>query len=293
MQAQDYRMVRWAVMMRTRKPSSFAFKNAYDEGKIVRLHLLRGTWQLVSNEDYWWMLDLISPKATSVVKDGWRVIKSASMILSSIWFTRYLFKNRWDAVCNKQRPERGFARKGIIMDKHRLSYHIRFNELNGTFCSGNLLPTKATYSLTEKKVPRTARLERDEMLMLLARNISEPFASHIRRLCLVVRTEHFWLPTRHWVAWFRTEGWKWKDYQFYLHESCRTRGFRRGKTHLIAPFDEYLIGYKSRELVIHPHQMPSAYTNNGIFFPVIAHDGRICGNWNPWEKISTSVILIR
>lgn len=81
--------------------------------------------------------------------------------------------------------------KGIIMDKHRLSYHIRFNELNGTFCSGNLLPTKATYSLTEKKVPRTARLERDEMLMLLARNISEPFASHIRRLCLVVRTEHF------------------------------------------------------------------------------------------------------
>lgn len=70
MQAQDYRMVRWAVMMRTRKPSSFAFKNAYDKGEIVRLHLLRGTWQLVSNEDYWWMLDLISPKATSVVK-GW------------------------------------------------------------------------------------------------------------------------------------------------------------------------------------------------------------------------------
>ena len=70
MQAQDYRMVRWAVMMRTRKPSSVAFKNAYEEGEIVRLHLLRGTWQLVSNEDYWWMLDLISPKATSVVK-GW------------------------------------------------------------------------------------------------------------------------------------------------------------------------------------------------------------------------------
>ena len=77
---------------------------------------------------------------------------------------------------------------------------------------------------------------------------------------------------------------KWKDYRFYLHESCRTRGFRSGKTHLIAPFDEYLIGYKSRELVIHPHQMPSAYTNNGIFFPVIAHDGRICGNWNHWDK---------
>ena len=59
MQAQDYRMVRWAVMMRTRKPSSIAFKKAFDDGEIVRLHLLRGTWQLVSNEDYWWMLNLI------------------------------------------------------------------------------------------------------------------------------------------------------------------------------------------------------------------------------------------
>ena len=67
MQAQDYRMVRWAVMMRTRKPSSTAFKKAFDEGEILRLHLLRGTWQLVSNEDYWWMLDLISPKATSPI----------------------------------------------------------------------------------------------------------------------------------------------------------------------------------------------------------------------------------
>lgn len=36
MQAQDYRMVRWAVMMRTRKPSSIAFKKAFDEGEIVR-----------------------------------------------------------------------------------------------------------------------------------------------------------------------------------------------------------------------------------------------------------------
>ena len=53
MQAQDYRMVRWAVAMRMRHPSAGAFCKAFDEGEIVRLHLLRGTWQLVSAEDYW------------------------------------------------------------------------------------------------------------------------------------------------------------------------------------------------------------------------------------------------
>lgn len=41
MQAQDYRMVRWAVAMRTIHPSHQAFKKAFDEGEIIRLHLLR------------------------------------------------------------------------------------------------------------------------------------------------------------------------------------------------------------------------------------------------------------
>ena len=46
MQAQDYRMMRWAVAMRTKKPSPKAFKKAFDDGRIVRLHLMRGTWQI-------------------------------------------------------------------------------------------------------------------------------------------------------------------------------------------------------------------------------------------------------
>ena len=57
-QAQEYRMMRWAVEMRTKRPSEKAFTKAFNEGKIVCLHLLRGTWQLVSAEDYWWMLPL-------------------------------------------------------------------------------------------------------------------------------------------------------------------------------------------------------------------------------------------
>ena len=70
MQAQEYRMMRWAVAMRTRKPSYKAFKKAFDEGLIIRLHLMRGTWQLVCADDYWSMIDLFAPKAIAVTK-GW------------------------------------------------------------------------------------------------------------------------------------------------------------------------------------------------------------------------------
>ena len=70
MQAQEYRMMRWAVEMRTRKPSAKAFKRAFDSGRIIRLHLMRGTWQLVAAEDYWMMIGLCAPKAIAVTK-GW------------------------------------------------------------------------------------------------------------------------------------------------------------------------------------------------------------------------------
>ena len=40
-QAQEYRLMRWAVAMRTKKPSTKDFKKTFDSGKIVRLHLMR------------------------------------------------------------------------------------------------------------------------------------------------------------------------------------------------------------------------------------------------------------
>ena len=63
MQAQEYRMMRWAVGMRTKRPSAKAFEKAYNEGKIVRVHLFRTTWQLVTGEDLPWMLGLCRPNA--------------------------------------------------------------------------------------------------------------------------------------------------------------------------------------------------------------------------------------
>lgn len=61
-QAQEYRMMRWAVERRTRRSSHKAFEKAFDKGRIIRLHLMRGTWQLVflsrqpaTLEDFvWW-----------------------------------------------------------------------------------------------------------------------------------------------------------------------------------------------------------------------------------------------
>lgn len=70
MQGQEYRMVRWAVAMRTKSPSLKAFEKAFNEGRIVRTHLLRCTWQLVAGEDLGWILSVCRTKALSGLR-GW------------------------------------------------------------------------------------------------------------------------------------------------------------------------------------------------------------------------------
>lgn len=286
MQAQDYRMMRWAVAMRTRKPSAEAFCKAYDEGRIIRLHLLRGTWQLVSGEDYWWMLDLCSDKAKAVIS-SWMKQNRVSIPEEEQHRVRDILVQTAGekGSVTKDGFDEALRQRGITMTTQRLSYHIRFAEIDGTLCSGNLSKMKATYSLAPEKVKPTLKLERDEALTLLARNY---FQSHSP----ATLEDYVWWSglnisdCRKGINLLGGElhQEKWHGYEFYIHESCRTRGFRKDNALLLPTFDEYLIGYKTRELCISPEHIPHAYTNNGIFFPIVALDGIIKGNWTPWEK---------
>jgi hypothetical protein len=153
MQAQEYRMMRWAVTMRTRKPSAKAFKWTFDSGKIIRLHLMRGTWQLVAAEDYWMMIGLFALKAIAVTK-GWMSSNKISIPDEELMRVRNILAQTVADLgsATKEDLVRALAEKDIRMDDHRLSYHIRMAEMSGTLCSGELLPMKATYALTANKV---------------------------------------------------------------------------------------------------------------------------------------------
>jgi len=286
MQAQEYRMMRWAVEMRTRKPSHKAFKEAFDSGQIIRLHLMRGTWQLVAAEDYWMMIDLCAPKAIAVTK-GWMSSNKISIPDDELFRVRdILAQTAADkGSVTKEDIVQALAEKDLKMDDHRLSYHIRMAEFSGTLCNGDLLPMKATYALTANKVKHTAKTDRDEALTRFTRKY---FQSHQP----ATLEDFVWWSglnvndCRKGIALLgdtiHKETWKGRD--FYLTDSCRTRGFRTGKLLLIPPYDEYLIGYKSRDIVLPPEHRHRAHNNSGIFQPIIAWDGIICGNWSPFRE---------
>ena len=242
-QAQEYRMMRWAVAMRTRKPSSRAFKLAFDNGQIIRLHLMRGTWQLVAAEDYWPLLQLCAPKAISVIH-GWMRSNHVSIGDDELARIRDILvqtaADMGSAV--KEDFAHALAARGISIDDHRLSYHLRISELEGILCSGELLPMKATYALAEHKVGPRVPVDRDEALLLLARKYF-----HSRQPATL--EDFVWwsgLNIGHCRRGIELMGdaihkMKWKGRDFYVTEDCRTRGFRKGR-YLLIPQNSILYG---------------------------------------------------
>ena len=286
MQAQEYRMMRWAVSMRTKSPSLSAFRKAYESKRIVRLHLMRGTWQLIAGEDYRWMLDLCAPRAMAIIK-GWMSSNRITISDEELYRIREILEQT--AAEEGSVTKEGFAdalvQRDIHMDDHRLSYHIRMAELAGVLCNGDLQKMKATYQLVPDAIKCTgSSMDRDEALMKLARKY---FQSHGP----ATLEDFVWWSgmntgdcrkaidaLSHELRWE-----EWNGLRFYLTESCRVRGFKKGQTLLLPSYDEYLIGYKSRDVALPIEYRHRAHSNNGIFYPVVAQDGIVCGNWTPFK----------
>lgn len=282
MQAQDYRMMRWAVGMRMARPSAKAFEKDFNEGRIVRTHLFRTTWQLVAGEDLGWMLELCRESALRGLR-GW--MKSNGVFIPEA--EQSVVSQVFDDVLSKRGSvlKSDFAAaltdRGMEMTDQRLSYHIRLAEFAGILCSGDLTPLKKSYSLLAKKLPVVGPVVREEALALLARKY---FRSHGPA---TLEDFSWWsgLGLNDCKAGVNSLGpelieERWKGLRFIIHRDARIRGFRSGCVHLLPPYDEYLIGYKSRHVSLHPDHSHRAHNNRGIFWPVILLDGEVVGNWS-------------
>ena len=281
-QAQDYKMMRWAVSMRTQKPSLKAFENDFNEGRIIRTHLFRSTWQMVAGDDFGWMLKLCETTAKRRLinwmhTNGISISEAEQQKVQQV-FTDVLEKRR---IALKSELNEALYDRGIVMDVHRLSYHIRLAEYAGLLCSGDLTPLKKSYSLVTDKLKNLKSLPHEEALATLARKYFQShgpasFEDYAWWSSLNIRD------CREGLNSIQSELFeeRWKGISYFRHRDSRTRGFRHGKVTLLPPYDEYLIGYKSRHIAAHPEHMHRVHSGNGIFWPLLLHDGKVIGNWS-------------
>ncbi len=282
MQAQDVRSMRWAVAMRTQKPSFAAFERAFNAGTIVRAHLQRCTWQLVAAEDYHWMRAAIYEKGLSVM-NGWTSAMGFKFSAKEKERALGIIEDLLDRqhVATEEEIDTALFAGDIPREHMRYSHHLRMAELEGLVCSGPLGP-KNTYMLVRDRIGESGPIDLDEALEKLT-------AKYFRSHGPATLEDFVW-----WSGLNRgdckrgiaalgkaLEAVRMGGRTYYLHEACRIRGFRSGSVLLLPSYDEYLIGYKSRDVVLHPDHAHHAHDKKGIFRHVVALDGEIVGNWHP------------
>lgn len=283
LQAQDYKMMRWAIGIRLKNPTMEKFRKAYSTGAVIRTHLFRCTWQLIAAEDVNWMLKLCSEKNKRAI-NGYTAYRGHTISEKEYGHTNELIYRTLSGHKSMKKDELSARLVGLGLpdDNHTLSIYLRRAEQDGIICSGNFDERQNTYALMGERVPMPNRLSKEESLAILARK-------YLRSHSPATLEDFAWWTNlsmkecREAIESIRKEIFEenYDNSTYYIHQDCNTSRKCRNLILLLPAYDEYLLGYKSRNHIIEHAFRHKAYSNNGLFYPLIARNGTIVGRWHP------------
>jgi hypothetical protein len=287
-QAQDYTGAKWALAQRTGQVTSAGIDTLFNDGKILRTHVMRPTWHFVAPEDIRWLLMLTGPRVQAVNAyyyrkfelDGGMLQKSEALIVKALQGGKQL-----------RRTEIGEILKaaGITASGLQLGYILMNAELNAVICSGALNGKQHTYALLDERVPKITSFSREQALAELTRRYF---------------TNHGPAQLPDFVWW---SGLTVADAKAGIAAAGLERFEQYGKTywsgkeaapknlaasvHLLPNYDEYLIAYKDR----------SAYATSFTITPpaavfdrhILIVNGKVAGAWRESVKGKTATITVK
>lgn len=278
-QAQDYPMSKWAFGVRLPNATDANIEAALDAGELVRTHVLRATWHIVSGQDVRWMLALTSKyiKASAAIRDRDLGIDSALYAR-----TNDLIAKALEGGKNLTREEvMQELEKGGVETNYSRAVHFMMNaEQDGIVCNGVMRDKKQTYALLDEKVKPGLVLSREEALANLA---GRYFSSHAPA---TLQDFQWWsgLPMSEARIGLESiksslESFESGGKTYFMAENTQHAAAPKASVFFLPAFDEYTVSYKDRSTVFDPQWHKNAITSNGIFKPIIVRDGLVVGIW--------------
>jgi len=276
-QAQDFAGAKWALGQRASGLSAETIERAYDDGAILRTHLLRPTWHFVTPADISWMLTLTAPR---VQRFNALYYKQAELDPATLSRARAIVARSLEGGVHLTRTELGEAlsRGRIVARGLRLALLTMDAELNQVMCSGAMRGKQFTYARFESRVPRSRALSREEALAELTRRY---FASHGPA---TVKDFSWWSGLT--MTDIRTGIELVKpgiarevvgDLEYWSVPAEASTRRRTPSARLLPVYDEYLIAYKDRAMVVRSSRpmFRDAYSHHVVI------DGVLAGWWKP------------
>jgi hypothetical protein len=298
MQAQEFAMAKWAIGLRIPSSTDRMVEEAFNQGKILRTHLMRPTWHFVAPADIRWLLQLTAPRVKQVNAFTYR---QQQLDPSTFKKTHRIIEKALEkeTFLTRKAIQEELAQKKIMADGVRLSAIVMEAELDGLICSGPRQGKQFTYALLEQRVPTVRPLKRDEALHQFGlRYFSTRGPATIRDFAYwsgltlkESKTAAASLPPA-----FISE--KVDGVEYIIDTGLRSTKISGQSSFLMPIYDEYGMSYKDRSPIL-PTGTPSKdfLTFNNLF--VIR--GKVAGGWrrqmngkestietDPFIKLNTS-----
>ncbi|MES2074339.1 MAG: winged helix DNA-binding domain-containing protein [Pseudomonadota bacterium] len=272
-QAQDYASAKWAIGARMPNETDASVTQAINDGKIVRTWLMRGTIHMVATEDVRWMNTLTAPgnvvastpRRQQLGFDERTILRSHAILSVAL---------KGGKLRTREELYTLLEDKGISTTDQR-GYHLLWRAAqDGVLCFAG-----QRFVALDDWVPAQAPMERDQALGELAKRYfqsrgpatlkdfqwwSGMTASDAERGLDVIKAElemHTYDGHELWAM-------PGEPPAFQYHGAA------------LPAFDEYLLGYKERGMVLDP-----LYNNrvcppaNGLFQPLMLIQGKVVGTW--------------
>jgi hypothetical protein len=278
MQAQDYSMARWAIGVRLPHATQAQIQGAIDIGEIIRTHVLRPTWHLVSPKDVSWMLTLTSPYIRAALKSRHRELEFTPAIVKK--GCRIIEKAiAHSGALTREEIVQKLQAGNINTAEQRAVHLLLLAELDQLICSGPLKGNKNTFALFSDRVPQSKALHREEAAATLCMKY---FESHGPA---TVQDFTWWsgLPPGEAKkalasvnAQLMSETVGSTTYWFKASAAAHTT---EDTLFLLPAFDEFVISYKDRSASLALSHNGRAISSNGIFRAMIVYNGQVIGLW--------------
>ena len=169
MQAQEFPYALWSIAQRmTEPPSRDDLVQAFNDGVILRTHVLRPTWHFAVPEDIRWLLRLTAPKLRRIMAsytrenglDATELSKSQHVLAETV---------RDGNHCTRKDLAAALEAAGVSTGGMRLGFILMHAEYDEVLISGAMQGKQQTYAAFDERVPPGPDYDEDGALAELAR----------------------------------------------------------------------------------------------------------------------------
>jgi len=300
MQAQEYAMSKWAIGLRLNSVTDADIENAFNDGLILRTHLLRPTWHFVTPKDIRWLIELTAPRIRKAMAYYDKELELDSKIY-----------NRCNDIIGKALSGGHHLTRSALNDllqndglnlNGRQMGQIMINaEMDCLVCSGKREGKQFTYALFEERASGDKSIDKDDALLLLAtRYFTSRGPATLKDFSVwsgLTITDAKKAASMLDSGLFTRESFEGNEYWLSRETLDMASSFgslaakKLQKSFLMPDYDEYGMGYIDRTAIFNPIKIASEFKrNNPVFDRMIIVDGIIEGTWKRTIK-GKSVIV--